>query len=389
MYFAHASIVSPRRRAFPDFFPVLPKGILLNPFIAEHVGALPTEAEEIWRYSRISRFDPAHYARVGVLHAEVNAPTSVAVSALVPSGWEPVLDFDTDAFTRVARHEAAPVVLDVAAGVAVSAPVRITNRVTDDGAVVAGRLLIRLGANAELTVIEHVSSPDIDALYLPMVELDLADGANLRYVSVQELGPRVWQVAMTSSRTARDASLRSMAVALGGHYARLRTDAAMTGPGAFNELLAVYFGEGEQVHDIRTIQRHAAPRTTSELLFKGAVEDKATSVYSGLIRIEENGKGSVANQTNGNLVLSPDATAESVPNLEIENNDVRCSHASTIGPIDPDQLYYLESRGVPPEVAERLIVLGFFDDLLQRIPDPALVNSLGDSVRAKFDRRSR
>ena len=97
----------------------------------------------------------------------------------------------------------------------------------------------------------------------------------------------------------------------------------------------------------------------------------------------------MANQANRNLVLSPDATAESVPNLEIENNDVRCSHASAIGPIDDEQLYYLESRGVPPDVAERLIVLGFFDDLLQRIPDATLVESLGDSVRAKFDRRSR
>ena len=300
-----------------------------------------------------------------------------------------MLDFDTDAFTRMARDCAVPVVLDIDAGVVASAPVRITHRVAEAASLIAGRLVIRVGENAQLTVIEHVSSTDIDALYLPMVELDLAQGASLRYVTVQELGPQVWQVGMTSSRTARDATLRSMAVALGGHYARLRTDASMIGSGAFNELLAVYFGEGEQIHDIRTIQRHAAPRTTSELLFKGAVEDKATSVYTGLIRIEENGKGSVANQANRNLVLSPDATAESVPNLEIENNDVRCSHASAIGPIDDEQLYYLESRGVPPDVAERLIVLGFFDDLLQRIPDATLVESLGDSVRAKFDRRSR
>ena len=364
------------------------EGSPLSTLTLDQFGPFPTEAEEIWRYSRIGKFDPSRYGRIEQVHSTVDAPAGVGRTAAIADA-DAILADDTDAFTRVARAGLAePIVLDVAAGVTVAGPVRIAHHVSSDAAAVTGRVVIRLGANAELTVIERVRSDDVDALYLPMVELELGDGARLRYVTVQELGPRVWQVGMTASRTAHDASLRSMAVSLGGRVARSRIDASMMGPGAYNELLAVYFGEDEQVHDFRTVQRHAAPRTTSELLFKGAVEDRATSVYSGLIRIEPNGKGSVANQANRNLILSADATAESVPNLEIENNDVRCSHASAVGPIAEDERYYVESRGVAPEVAERLIVLGFFNDLLQRIPDPELVVQLGDAVRAKFERRS-
>ena len=365
------------------------EGIPLSALTLDQFGPFPTEAEEIWRYSHINRFEPGRYGTIEQVRSVVDAPTSVSRSGDSAAVGH-VLPDDTDAFTRLARAGVTqPIVLDVAAGVSVPEPVRLTHHVEVDAAVAVGRVVIRLAPNADLTVIERVHSTDVDALYLPMVELELGEGARLRYVTVQELGPRVWQVAMTASRTARDASLRSMAVSLGGRYARSRIDASMVGPGAYNELLAVYFGEDEQVHDFRTVQRHSAPRTTSQLLFKGAVEDRATSVYSGLIRIEANGKGSVANQANRNLILSADATAESVPNLEIENNDVRCSHASAVGPIDEDERYYVESRGVSPEAAERLIVLGFFGDLLQRIPDPVLVEQLGDAVRAKFERRSR
>ena len=134
----------------------------------------------------------------------------------------------------------------------------------------------------------------------------------------------------------------------------------------------------------RQLQDHDAPRTTSDLLFKGAVEDQAQSVYSGLIRVRKGARGTNAFQTNRNLVLSDGAHADSVPNLEIEENDVRCSHASAVGPIDEDQRYYLESRGVPPAVADRLIVLGFFDEILDRTPVPGLRELLRGAVAAKL-----
>jgi Fe-S cluster assembly protein SufD len=133
------------------------------------------------------------------------------------------------------------------------------------------------------------------------------------------------------------------------------------------------------MHDFRVIQEHLAPHTTSDMLFKGAVQDRARSVYTGLISIAENARGTNSNQTNRNLTLSEGAWAESVPNLDIRNNDVKCSHASTVGPIDADQRFYLESRGLPPEVAERLVVLGFFDEVIAQVP----VADLADELRAR------
>ncbi len=151
-------------------------------------------------------------------------------------------------------------------------------------------------------------------------------------------------------------------------------------------MVAAYFGSERQMLDFRTLQDHAAPRTRSELLFKGAVEDTATSVYSGMIRLREEAQKSAAFQTNRNLVLTEGASAESIPNLEIFANDVQCSHGSTVGPIDDDQRYYLESRGIPPTDAERLIVLGFFDDIFARLPHAGLVGSLRRSVVDKVER---
>jgi Fe-S cluster assembly protein SufD len=149
----------------------------------------------------------------------------------------------------------------------------------------------------------------------------------------------------------------------------------------------VYFGDGSQMLDFRTLQDHAAPHTRSDLLFKGAVEDQARSVYSGLVHLRPPAQKSQAYQTNRNLVLTEGAGAESIPNLEIEANDVRCSHASTVGPIDDDQRYYLESRGVQPDDAERLIVLGFFDDVFDRLPVRSLVAPLRRSVVEKIEHR--
>ena len=305
----------------------------------------------------------------------------MAIGQLVPDSFDALVLLGVASLTDV-------VLIDVPAGAVVTTPIRIHHHIRADHAVVSSRVVVRSGSNSDVTVIEQATSDDVASLFLPISELMLEPSARLRYVTVQELGPRMWQLAMQSSRAGNDATLSTMAVALGGSYARLRSDASIVGRGAHNELLAVYFGEGHQMHDFRTVQQHIAPNSTSDLLFKGAVEDHAQSVYSGLIHIGEKAKGTVANQTNRNLLLSADASAESVPNLEIENNEVKCSHASAVGPIDEDHRYYLESRGVPSDVAERLIVLGFFADLLERIPDDALRDQLIAAVEAKFDRRS-
>jgi len=164
----------------------------------------------------------------------------------------------------------------------------------------------------------------------------------------------------------------------------MRTDSALVGPGADGRLLALYFAADQQMHDFRTVQHHRAPKTQSELLYKGVVANRSRSVYSGLIRVDKGARGTNAFQTNRNLVLHEGAHADSVPNLEIEDNDVRCSHASAVGPIAEDQRFYLESRGVPPSVTDRLIALGFLDDVLARIPLTPVVAPLRAAVAAKL-----
>jgi Fe-S cluster assembly protein SufD len=261
-------------------------------------------------------------------------------------------------------------VIEVAAGAVIERPIVIVHELTGDsvGAAVVPRSFVHLADHAEATLIEFYVSPSGDRLCLPVTEMLLDEGAHLAYHAVQQLGDADWQLAYQLSRVARDAELRSFSAALGGLYARLFTRSDLIGEGAESRLAATYLGKGSQVQDLRTFQEHSVGRTTSNLVFKGAVSDHARSVYSGMIHMAKGARRAVAAQTNRNLVLSEGAHADSVPNLDIEENDVRCSHASAVGPIDAEQRFYLESRGVPTEVANRLILLGFFDDLFDQVP---------------------
>lgn len=364
---------------------------------------LPTAEEELWRYSRIKELQLSDYSTVGGYQSAASSMTvhlgdparTAGITATrfhaLPSdeGIGALVTDDSDAFATLSwAHLSDGVLIDIPAGAVVHEPIRIEHLIQQSGVIVGTRIVVRVGSNADVTIIERSLSGEHSALVIPVVEFDLAPSSRLRFVSVQQFGTQVWQVGLQSARTAQDATLRVMNVGLGGDYARVRTDAEIVGRGGHNELMAVYFGEGSQMHDFRTQQIHTAQKTTSDLLFKGAVEDHSRSVYSGLIKIGEDARGTVANQTNRNLLLSAHASAESVPNLEIENNDVKCSHASAVGPIDEDHRYYLQSRGVPPEATDRLIVLGFFADLLDRIPDEELRAELHDAVAEKFERRS-
>ena len=154
----------------------------------------------------------------------------------------------------------------------------------------------------------------------------------------------------------------------------------MAGKGSSGEISAIYFGRENAQHDFRTFQKHEAPHTNSNLLFKGVVDDDSRAIYTGLIRIESEAGDVNAFQTNRTLKLSESAWAESVPNLEIENNDVKCSHASAVGPIDEEQKFYLESRGVPTDIAEALVVKGFFADVLEGLPSRPIAQAIDDRI---------
>jgi Fe-S cluster assembly protein SufD len=251
------------------------------------------------------------------------------------------------------------------------------------------RTVVELGEAAEATVIELFVSAAGPLLVVPGLDIAVGDGAVFSHNTVQQLGAGAWQLAHQRIRAGRDATVRTFTASLGAEYARFRTESVLAGQGGSAELLAAYLGDGTQVHDFRTLQEHAAPRTRSELVFKGAVAGTARSVYSGLIRMRHGAKGADAFQTNRNLVLGDGAHADSVPNLDIEENDVRCSHASAVGPIDREQLFYLEARGVPTPIAERLILLGFFDDLFSRITVPGMRGHLSAAVAARLGEVSR
>ncbi len=248
------------------------------------------------------------------------------------------------------------------------------------------RLVIDAGDDSEVTVVERFTSTDGDTvLVVPVLQVRAGQAARVRYLGVNELASTAWQIGHQQAVGGRDSTTTLATVALGGHYARVRTEARISGAGGSTRQVALYFAGGEQMHDFRTIQDHDAPHTTSDLLFKGAVQDSSRSVYTGLIKIRKHARGTSAFQTNRNLTLSEGAWAESVPNLEIETNDVKCSHASTVGPIDPEQRFYLESRGIPTQIAERLIVLGFFDEVLDQLPVGPLAAELRARVANKLD----
>jgi len=410
---------------------------------------LPSEKDEVWRYSRIDqldldRFRPAGTGSAGPADGPGPSPSDRVrslVSSLGPhSGLMVTIDgvlatvagsVGDDVLTlgRAAEWPDAPselgavvgdprdfvllneafavdpLVVDIAAGADLPDPVVVVHVVVGgDGTAVFPRTVIRAGAGSRAGVIEVVV--DVDAgllaglpadtspaprvaaqadgaqLVVPVSEISVADDAELAYVSVQALGPRSWQLAHQASTIGARATLDSFAVALGGSYARLRTDSALRGESGTSRLRAAFIGRDDQMLDFRTLQDHLAPRTTSDLLFMGAVADRAHSVYSGLIRVRRGAVRSDAVQTNHNLVLDEGAHADSVPNLDIEENDVRCSHGSTVGPVDEEQRYYLESRGIEPGMAERLIVGGFFADIAAQVPmagiRPTVARALAD-----------
>ena len=287
-----------------------------------------------------------------------------------------------------------PVVLNVPRGVDCEGVIVILHEFSaDEGLAVFPWLSVRLGENASANVLELTGTGALGSLapeglanmfVCPLTAMSVSDGARLRYLNVQSLPAGAWQIASQSADVGSQATLVSSTAALGGSYARLRTDCSLSGRGAAGDIVALSFADENQTIDFRTFHSHIAPDTSSNLLFKGAIDDEARSIYTGLIRVGPDARGTNAFQTNRNLKLSDTAWAESVPNLEIENNDVTCSHASTVGPVEEEQMFYLQSRGVPDDVAERLIVDGFFAETLDALPLQSAVPMVRKALHEKL-----
>jgi Fe-S cluster assembly protein SufD len=256
----------------------------------------------------------------------------------------------------------------------------------DRGGLASGRTLIVVERNAKVTFLdEYTSEPFGDRLVnTGATEIVLGDGAKLRYVSLQNWSRNVVQLNTIRAHIGRDARLESLTVSLGGDAARAQVEVRMDGPGSESEMLGLYFADEGQHYNQYTVQHHAADHALSDLLFKGALRDASSAVYSGVIIVDPKAQKTDAYQTNRNLLLDSESNAVSIPQLEIKANDVKCSHGSTTGPVPEDQRFYLMSRGLPPEVAEHVLVTGFLYEVMSRVTLPKVAEYVERVVQAKL-----
>jgi Fe-S cluster assembly protein SufD len=278
------------------------------------------------------------------------------------------------------------VFLHVEHGRRLAGPVLVEFQATAPGSLALPRLSLLVEEDAEASVVLHYRSPDGPALVaVPQVEVAAADNARLQLTVVQEWGRDTRAFGHQTMAAGRGSSLTFSETGLGGSSARLHLRIGLDGAGSEARVFGLYFGHRRQTLDYRYYVTHRAQHTNSSMYLKGAVGDAARSVFTGLIRIEPEGQYSDAIQTNRNLMLSEGAEAHSVPNLEILANEVRCGHGSAVGPIDQEQRYYLMSRGLSRDRADRLQVKGFFEDVLVRFPHGELAPSLRRALMARYD----
>jgi Fe-S cluster assembly protein SufD len=383
----------------------------------ERFGSLPVPSQETeeWRYTDLSNFEldftphvegltathldqvPDHIlttagdvsARAGLL-IQHNSTTTIAhldpairkgvhfesIDAAVadhPELVEPYLHtlvpFDRTKFTALhAAFRTGGTFIYVPRDTAIELPIQALTYLDADGAAIFPHTLLVVDAGSEVTFIDRYVSPDLGRAFSNAItEIYVGDGANVRYAAIQEWGRGVTHLGIQRATVGRDATLRTLNIGFGASLARAEAETVLAEPGGFSEMLGVFFADEDQHFDHRSIQDHVAPNCTSDLLYKGALRDHSRAVYSGWVHVRPDAQKTNAMQTSRNIVLSEHAKADAIPNLEIEANDVRCGHAASVGPVDEDAIFYLTSRGIPRAQAERLIVSGFFQEVLDRV----------------------
>ncbi len=372
---------------------------------------LPTTKDEHWRFTDLSGFDPDAWTANGATEIAV-APSMLELDASgvvhvgeagleivsAPEGirLEPLPEDHELLYSLVgwdekfAAHNAAMwtngLLVHVPRGVELEKPiyVRVTNAV--EGGAVFWRLLVVADPESRFTVIEEYASSasDLAGYTNAAVEIVVGQAAKVEYVSVQNLSRSTWHFASHHARVERDAELDWVAGGFGSAKGKIRIQNDLAGPGATSRVTGAYFADGTQHLDYDTFQEHLAPSTTSDFAFKGALRDTARAVWRGMIRVEEGAQKTNAYQENRNLLLSKTAHADSIPGLEIMANDVRCTHGATLGQVDREQLFYLMTRGLTRAEAERLIVRGFFQDVLDRVELEPVREALAAALEARI-----
>jgi Fe-S cluster assembly protein SufD len=358
---------------------------------------LPTQKAKGWEFTDLSDLDldayePAQGSVRGVqsgLDSDGGPPVVMPLAEaagqlgdLVRDRFGSVVPMD-DPF--VARNEANwqnGLLVYVPRGQRLEQPLELSVVHDVDGSELDWRTLIVLEEEAEAEVWERYQSADggSEGLFNGVVELVVGPGANLRYVCEQELSDRTWVFATQRAELARDASLEWVALGFGSARGKVRMETKLGGPGSSAKVTGAYAGAGRQHLDFDTTQEHAAPHTTSDLAFRGVLTDRATAVWRGMIRVDPGAQQTDAFQESRNLLLSKRAHADAIPGLEIEANDVRCTHAAAVAQIDPEQLFYLRTRGMPLPQAERLIIDGFLQELAERTGEGPLREALSEAL---------
>ena len=362
----------------------------------------PDPKSEEWRYVDVRGFDfgrfaapvprleaaelPPGLAEKGVVYADF-ATAARQYPELLREHFFTEVPLDEHRFTALhgAFHSDGLLVY-VPAGVEVELPLEAMRRVESGGSVFPHTTIV-VEEQASLTFVDRFASEPFSdpALCASVVEVTAKRGATVNYISLQEWGPTVHHFQTQRFTGHRDATVRSLAVNLGSTFARTQVESVLKGEGSFSEMLGLYFADTNQHFAQRTLQSHNAEHATSDLLYKGALKEHSRSEYSGLIKVLKGAQGTDAYQANRNLVLSEEAMARSIPQLEIEANEVSCTHGATVSPVEEEHLFYLMSRGIDRVTAQRLIVFGFFGDVLDRIRVEQVRQELSAAISAKVE----
>ena len=301
----------------------------------------------------------------------------VRLGSVVPASGDPF----------VARNEAdwrQGALVHVPAGKALDEPVRLSVEPGAEGTRLDWRALIVLEEGAEAEVWEEYGSGGADGLFNGVTEIVVGAGANLRYVCKQELPETNWVFATQRAELGQEASLEWVALGFGSARGKVRMETKLAGRGSNAKVTGAYVGGGRQHLDYDTTQEHAAPNTTSDLAFRGVLGERATAVWRGMIRVDPGAQQTDAFQESRNLLLSKRAHADAIPGLEIEANDVRCTHAAAVAQVDREQLHYLRAHGLTEPAAKRLIIDGFLQALVERVSAGPLRETLSDSLERRL-----
>lgn len=367
---------------------------------------LPDPKGEAWRYVDVRQFDfsgfdvPKTTNWTGSLPDEVTSKGVIFCDFATAIARHPDIlrehfftDVPVEEHKFTALHGAflsGGALLYVPKNVELETPLELAHTV-EGGASIFPHVTVVVEENASVTLVDTFRSDDSDlpALSSSVVEVEARRGSMVNYISLQQWGRNVHHFQTQRFTGYRDSTVRSLAVNIGSTFARTQVESLLSGEGSFSEMLGLYFADNDQHFAQRTLQSHNAPHAVSDLLYKGALKGKAHSEYSGLIKVLKGAQGTDAYQANRNLLLSEEALARSIPQLEIEANEVRCTHGATVSPVEEEHLFYLMSRGIDRMTAQKLVVFGFFGEVLDRIRVPEVREELSRAISRKVEGEQR